>query len=161
MKKTKILLLAISMVAMAGCNSGSGQSSASRGSSSEPVRDSFTKWNDCAALTKSKAYVEDVTNPNSANFIPVKDRIATFDMDGTFVGELYPTYFEYNMLEYRVLDDPAYKDIAPEDVRQAAQNIRDFVRDGVAKIRFTWSDIWGDYFNYFGEQPFSEFILIF
>ena len=132
MKKTKILLLAISMVVMAGCNSGSGQSSVSGGSSSEPVRDYFTKWNDCAALTKLKAYVEDVTNPNSANFIPVKDRIATFDMDGTFVGELYPTYFEYNMLEYRVLDDPAYKDIAPEDVRQAAQNIRDFVREGVA-----------------------------
>ncbi len=51
-------------------------------------------------------------------------------MDGTFVGELYPTYFEYNMLEYRVLDDPSYRDKAPEDVRQVAQNIRDFVRNG-------------------------------
>ena len=51
-------------------------------------------------------------------------------MDGTFVGELYPTYFEYNLLEYRALDDPTYKDKAPDDVKEAAQDIRDFVRNG-------------------------------
>lgn len=90
----------------------------------------FTQWNSCEALTALKAYVEDVTNPNSPNFIKEEDRIATFDMDGTFVGELYPTYFEYNMLEYRVLEDAAYKDIAPEDVKETAQEIRDFVREG-------------------------------
>ena len=90
----------------------------------------FTQWNECPALTALKDYVEDVTNPNSPNFIKAEDRIATFDMDGTFVAELYPTYFEYNMLEYRVLDDPAYRDKAPEDVRQTAQEIRDFVRKG-------------------------------
>ena len=71
-----------------------------------------------------------MTNPKSVNFIKEEDRIVTFDMDGTFVGELYPTYFEYNMLEYRVLDDASYKDKAPESVREAAQNIRDFVRTG-------------------------------
>ena len=90
----------------------------------------FTLWNDCEALTALQAYVQDVTNPSSPHFIPQKDRIATFDMDGTFVGELYPTYFEYNLLEYRVLDDTAYGNHAPDDVRQAAQQIRDFVRDG-------------------------------
>ena len=90
----------------------------------------FKSWNDCEALKALKDYVEDVTNPNSANYIPVEDRIATFDMDGTFVGELYPTYFEYNLLEYRVLDDPDYRERAPEDVKEAAQSIRDFVRQG-------------------------------
>ena len=90
----------------------------------------FTLWNDCEALRTLKTYVEDVTNPNSSNYIKEEDRIATFDMDGTFIGELYPTYFEYNLLEYRALDDPTYKDKAPADVRQAAQNIRDFVRNG-------------------------------
>ena len=93
-------------------------------------RDYFTKWNSCEALTTLKEYVEDVTNPNSKNFIKEDDRIATFDMDGTFVGELYPTYFEYNLLEYRALDDPTYKDKAPDDVKEAAQDIRDFVRNG-------------------------------
>ena len=96
-----------------------------------PVRQEFFQsWNQCEALTALKEYVADVTNPKSANFISPEDRIATFDMDGTFVGELYPTYFEYNMLEYRVLDDASYRDKAPDDVRQAAQNIRDFVRNG-------------------------------
>ena len=93
-------------------------------------RDYFTKWNSCEALTTLKEYVEDVTNPNSKNYIKEDDRIATFDMDGTFVGELYPTYFEYNLLEYRALDDPTYKDKAPDDVKEAAQDIRDFVRNG-------------------------------
>ena len=90
----------------------------------------FTLWNQCEALTALQEYVKDVTDPASKNFIREEDRIATFDMDGTFVGELYPTYFEYNLLEYRVLDDPTYKDIAPEDVKDAAQAIRDFVRNG-------------------------------
>jgi phosphoserine phosphatase len=95
-------------------------------------RDYFPSWNQCEALDALQAYVEDVTNPQSPNFIRADDRIATFDMDGTFVGELYPTYFEYNMLEYRVLDDPTYRDQAPDDVRAAAQAIRDFVREGKA-----------------------------
>ena len=90
----------------------------------------FTHWNSCDALTALQEYVQDVTNPFSANYIKPEDRIATFDMDGTFVGELYPTYFEYNLLEYRVLDDPSYKDKAPDDVRETAQEIRDFVRNG-------------------------------
>ena len=90
----------------------------------------FPSWNNCEALTALQAYVEDVTSPQSSNFIPIEDRIVTTGMDGTFVGELYPSYFEYLMLEYRVLDDPSYKDKAPEDVRQAAQAIRDFVRTG-------------------------------
>ena len=99
------------------------------GNSQQP-KPYFKSWNDCDSLTTLKSFVKDVTNPNSKNFIPVEDRIATFDMDGTFIGELYPTYFEYNMLEYRVLDDASYKDKAPEFVKEVAQEIRDFVRNG-------------------------------
>ena len=99
----------------------------------KPVaKEYFTLWNNCEALMALQNFVKDVTNPSSPNFISEEDRIATFDMDGTFVGELYPTYFEYNMLEYRVLDDPTYRNQAPDDVHEAAQAIRDFVRDGKA-----------------------------
>ena len=93
-------------------------------------KDYFTQWNSCEALTALQEYVKDVTDPKSSNFIKEEDRIATFDMDGTFVGELYPTYFEYNLLEYRVLEDETYKNIAPDDVKETAQDIRDFVREG-------------------------------
>ena len=92
----------------------------------------LTLWNPCEAVTVLQEYVEDVTNPSSKNFIKKEDRIVTFDMDGTFVGELYPTYFEYNMLEERVLEDASYKDKAPDDVKETAQEIRDFVRNGKA-----------------------------
>ena len=92
----------------------------------------FPHWNTCEALTALQAYVEDVTDPKSEHFIPVCDRIATFDMDGTFVGELYPTYFEYNLLEYRALEDTTYSATAPAEVKEAAQHIRDFVRNGTA-----------------------------
>jgi len=94
----------------------------------KPAKEYFTLWNQCEALTALKDYVTDVTNPNSSNYIKEEDRIATFDMDGTFVGELYPTYFEYNLLEYRALDDATYQ--APENVKETAQDIRDFVRNG-------------------------------
>ena len=92
------------------------------------AKEYFTQWNQCEALTALQNYVKDVTDVNSPNYIQEEDRIATFDMDGTFVGELYPSYFEYNLLEYRALDDPDYE--APKDVMETAQEIRDFVRNG-------------------------------
>ena len=88
----------------------------------------FTLWNSCEALTALQDYVKDVTDPTSKNFIREEDRIATFDMDGTFIGELYPSYFEYNLLEHRGLDDTTYE--APKEVMETAQEIRDFVRTG-------------------------------
>jgi phosphoserine phosphatase len=122
MKKLFYPLLIVFAVILTGCNKDNAVNPA--------LPSQFTLWNNCEALTALQEFVTDVTDPNSANFIKEEDRIATFDMDGTFVGELYPTYFEYNMLEYRALDDPTYKDKAPEDVKEAAQNIRDFVREG-------------------------------
>jgi phosphoserine phosphatase len=123
MKKHLSLLVAIVLVTMfSACSSDDGDSPAKK--------EYFQSWNKCAALDSLQAFVEDVTNPQSPNYISPEDRIATFDMDGTFVGELYPTYFEYNLLEYRVFDDVSYKDKAPEDVKEAAQAIRDFVRKG-------------------------------
>lgn len=120
MKKHIILLFVFVVGIFAGCSK----------EKTEPQKEFFTQWNSCEALTALTDYVKDVTNPSSKNFIKVEDRIATFDMDGTFIGELYPTYFEYNLLEYRVLDDASYRDIAPEDVKETAQEIRDFVRKG-------------------------------
>ncbi len=131
MKIKGIRVLAVTMMFTMLCGAGMLTSCSSDESVVTPAKKEYFKsWNNCEALSALKEYVEDVTNPSSSNYISEDDRIATFDMDGTFVGELYPTYFEYNMLEYRVLDDASYRDKAPEDVRQAAQAIRDFVRNG-------------------------------
>ena len=114
-KLLKFSLLLLVLIAISGC---------------ADKKACFKLWNECEALTALVEYVEDVTNPKSQNFIPKEDRIATFDMDGTFIGELYPTYFEYNMLEYRVLEDESHKDRASAQEKEAANAIRRFSRNG-------------------------------
>ena len=70
--------------------------------------DVFADWNkDAPALNVLIDYVDAVTAEGSPDFIPVEDRIAVFDMDGTLYGELFPTYLEYYMLAWRILKDPS------------------------------------------------------
>ncbi|MCR5457893.1 MAG: haloacid dehalogenase-like hydrolase [Clostridiales bacterium] len=83
----------------------------------------FENWNDCNALTSLKEYVATVTDKNSKDFIPVEDRIAVFDMDGTLCGELFPEYIEYLLLAYRCLDDPNYE--ASDELKEVANLIRE------------------------------------
>jgi phosphoserine phosphatase len=45
--------------------------------------DPLPSWNDGAAKQSIITFVEKVTNPGSADFVPVPERIATFDNDGT------------------------------------------------------------------------------
>ena len=76
----------------------------------EKAEEAFTQWNpDAPALNALIEYVEDVTDPNSENFIPEEGRIATFDMDGTLMGELFPTYLEVCPLTHRILADPSWE----------------------------------------------------
>ncbi len=83
----------------------------------------FQFWNDDSP-TKAKIieFVEDVTNPFSANYIPPEDRIATFDMDGTFYCETAPLYFQETMFLHRVLDDKNYT--APKKYLNLAKKIK-------------------------------------
>ncbi len=83
----------------------------------------FQFWNENSP-TKQKIieFVEDVTNPYSENFIPPEDRIATFDMDGTFYCETAPIYFQEAMFLHRVLEDKNYT--APKKLYDLAKKIR-------------------------------------
>ena len=74
---------------------------------------------DSEAAASIKDYVARVTDENSDDFIPEEDRIAVFDLDGTLMGELYPSYFEYMMFIHRALYDETYD--APEDMKEFAQ----------------------------------------
>lgn len=70
----------------------------------------FQCWNaDSPALRKVVRFVEDAKNPHSAGYIPAADRIAVFDMDGTFYCETAPLYFQETMFLYRALEDKGYK----------------------------------------------------
>ncbi len=71
---------------------------------------SFSLWNtDAPSLNALIEYVEAVTDEASPDYIPPVDRIATFDMDGTLMGELFPTYLEVILLTERILRDPTYQ----------------------------------------------------
>ena len=70
----------------------------------------FKFWtNDAVPKQKLVEFVTDVTNKKSKNFIPVEDRIAVFDMDGTFICESAPCYFEWMLYLERALNDPTYR----------------------------------------------------
>ena len=83
----------------------------------------FQFWNDDSP-TKQKIieFVEDVTNPYSKNYIPPEDRVATFDMDGTFYCETAPIYFQEAMFLHRVLEDKNYT--APKKYLDLAKKIK-------------------------------------
>ncbi len=83
----------------------------------------FKYWNDDSP-TKQKIieFVEAAKDPNSPDFIPEEDRIATFDMDGTFYCETAPLYFQETMFFYRVLEDPTYQ--APKKIVKFAEKIK-------------------------------------
>ena len=83
----------------------------------------FKYWNeDSPTLQTIVEFVEDVTNPVSANFIPAEDRVATFDMDGTFYCETAPIYFQESMFFYRALEDKNFN--APKEMVEFAKKIK-------------------------------------
>ena len=70
----------------------------------------FRYWNeDSPTKQKLVRFVEAATNPESPGFIPASNRIAVFDMDGTFYCETAPYYFQEVMFLHRALHDDAYK----------------------------------------------------
>ena len=82
----------------------------------------FTAWVDNSVpIAALKEYVEDVTNEKSENFIPVEDRIAAFDLDGTLYCETFPIYGEWLLFADYVLNTPDYE--APEVILAVAQEL--------------------------------------
>ena len=56
--------------------------------------DPLPSWNDTAPKRAIVAFVEQVTRDGSPDFVPVPERIATFDNDGTLWAE-QPIYFQF------------------------------------------------------------------
>ncbi len=93
--------------------------------------DPLSAWVEGSAAKQALIdYVESVTDESSPDFIPVEDRVATFDVDGTLINETDPNYFDYTMLAYRVLEDPNYKDQASDFEKSVANKIVDLNENG-------------------------------
>ncbi|NEQ09603.1 MAG: haloacid dehalogenase-like hydrolase [Moorea sp. SIO4E2] len=145
--------------------------------------DPLVSWNDCATKQTIVNFVEDVTNPNSDNYVPPSDRIATFDNDGTLWTEK-PEYIQESFIKYRLSNalpalqklpsltekDVMVKDITleyiqpepltPEEYKQKA---RDFLDNslhpylGVPYIELTYQPM-VELVNYLQSNDFKVYI---
>ncbi|MBR4455329.1 MAG: haloacid dehalogenase-like hydrolase [Solobacterium sp.] len=89
----------------------------------ETPAEALTLWNEGSGAKQQLIdYVNAVTDENSADFIPVEDRIAVFDMDGTLACETYYTYYDTMMfIEYCLRD---YPDRVSDELKQVAADIK-------------------------------------
>ena len=128
MKRIVGFVLLIVMLLLCGCEA--------RPKSNDQT--SFSHWNsDAPALNALIEYVHAVTDKASPDYIPPADRIATFDLDGTLIGELFPTYLEDVMLMRRIFDDPSYT--PDEDMVAFGLIIRDHAVDRTFPAGFEYA----------------------
>ena len=88
-----------------------------------PEAEPFQLWNpDAAARNELVEYLAAITDESSPDYIPVKDRIAVFDLDGTLMCETDPFCFEYMVFADFALN---HADQMPEEVLAVAHEILD------------------------------------
>jgi phosphoglycolate phosphatase-like HAD superfamily hydrolase len=78
--------------------------------------DPLPSWNDTAPKKAIVSFVEKVTKNGSSDFVPVPERIATFDNDGTLWSE-QPVYFQllfaFDRVKALAPEHPEWKDKEP------------------------------------------------
>ena len=111
----KHFFFALVLITASSCNSKK-STEATIASEFEDIVDPLPSWNDNETKTAIIAYVTDVTDETSKNFIPIKDRISTFDNDGNLWSE-QPAYFQLFFAIDRVkamaIDHPEWKNEQP------------------------------------------------
>ena len=110
---------------------------AARSSADVPLAgDPLPSWNDGPAKQSIFSFVEKVTREGSSSFVPVAERIATFDNDGTLWCEQpvpVQAYFALDRVKALVAQHPEWKD--PGTVRLAARGGPDGPRSPAATRR--------------------------
>ncbi len=93
-------------------------------------KDALTEnWSEDSPVAQSlRDYVTKVTDEkDTENFIPVKDRIAVFDMDGTLICETFFTYYDTMMyIDYcnnHLDENEKLSDADKEELKQVADSI--------------------------------------
>lgn len=97
--------------------------------SQDAEADALSLWTETAPLKAELTdYMQAVTDAGSKDFIPVEDRIAVFDMDGTLCCETDPGYFDHKLLYHRVMEDPDYQ--ASDEEKATAEEIKAYFETG-------------------------------
>ena len=86
--------------------------------------EALSLWTEDAPARRAlTAFVEEAVKEGGKGYIPVENRIAVFDLDGTLFCETDPNYFDYTLLVHRVLEDPDYIDKASDYEKETAGKI--------------------------------------
>ena len=105
----------------------------------QPVDDPLPSWNNGDAKSAIIEFVERVTDQNSADFVPVPQRIATFDNDGTLWSE-QPVYFQglfaLDRVKEMAADHPDWQDSEPfkSVIAGDMKGVMASGKEGLAKI---------------------------
>ena len=98
----------------------------------EPVEEEIswlTLWTeDAPAKVWLEEYMKDITDESSPDYIPVENRIAVFDLDGTLFCETDPVYFDHMLFMHRVQEDPNHT--ATEFELEVAEKVQEFIDTG-------------------------------
>lgn len=99
--------------------------------------DQFSLWTEDSPSKKALIeYVKAVTDKNGPDYIPPVDRIAVFDLDGTLYCESDPTWFDFMMYRYRIMEDETYRDRATDHEREIASTVQSVIDTGVVPEGF-------------------------
>ncbi|MBR1580974.1 MAG: haloacid dehalogenase-like hydrolase [Selenomonadaceae bacterium] len=122
------------------------------GAISVSKKGNFKYWEkDSEAKAALVNYVKDVTNPRSKNFIPVEDRIAVFDLDGTLICETAPYYFEWMFYIHHDLNEPNHR--ATPAARKTAQEILDAIYAHKMTLELDEKERYGQAASFEGMTP--------
>ena len=130
MKKSIILLLIVFWVLS--CNQ--------KNEDSDPL----SSWNDNKQKERIIEFVKDICNPDSKNYVAPKDRIATFDNDGTLWTEkpLYSHFYSiFNSFAKKINEDPSLATMEPyksmhEFIKTKSMNSLGFFMEEFKKSEF-------------------------
>ncbi|MEN8249088.1 MAG: HAD family hydrolase [Bacteroidota bacterium] len=129
MKNFHLLAAILIIGALVSCNSELNKDAVSQ---TTEIIDPLPSWNERNAKSAVFEYIEDVTNPESENFIQISDRIAVFDNDGTIWSE-QPAYFQlfFTMDRVKALasEHPEWKEAQPFKA-VLENNIDDLAKSG-------------------------------
>ncbi|MGD0445294.1 MAG: HAD family hydrolase [Edaphobacter sp.] len=107
----KIVVGIVLLLTAVGCQSNSNPPTAQ-----QAPKDPLPSWNDTAPKKNIIAFVEKVTKEGSPDFVPVADRIATFDNDGTLWVEspMYTQFlFAFDRIKQMAPQHPEWKTKQP------------------------------------------------
>ncbi len=121
----------------------------------------FSFWTEGApAVNVLTEYVEAVTKEGGEDYIEPLSRIAVFDLDGTLFCETDPTYFDYCLLHYRVVEDPDYRERASAFEKEVARKIEDSVIHGTVSTGLDVDNgkAISSAFSGFSVEEFAEYV---